>query len=109
MAKANNNSTASERKISDSRLTKVRQDIKSRSTQLSTWVKKVEVVESEINALEDTSVNRPVITVLEADKAFYQSKADRLRKEVDSLSKTLSVHISKNSRIDDKRLGIDTE
>lgn len=109
MAKANNSSTAGERKISDSRLTKVRQDIASRAKQLSTWVKKVEVVESEINTLGDTSVNQPVITVLEADKAFYRSKADRLRKEVDSLSKTLSVHISKNSRLDDKRLGIEAE
>lgn len=109
MAKANNNSAAGERKISDSRLTKVRQDIKSRSSQLSTWVKKVEVISNDLGNQEDTLVNRPVITVMENDLAFYQSKADRLRKEVDSLSKTLSTYISKNSRIDDKRLGIDTE
>lgn len=109
MAKANNNSAAGERKISESRLNKVRQDIKSKSTQLSTWVKKVEVVSNDLSSQEDTLVNRPVITVMENDLAFYQSKADRLKKEVDSLSKTLSTYISKNSRIDDKRLGIDIE
>ena len=109
MAQANNKPAAAEKRISDRRLTKVRQDISSRAKQLSTWVGKVEIVTSELGALEDTSVSQPTIVVLEADKAYYQSKADRLRKQVDSLSKTLSDYISKNSRLDDKRLGIDTE
>ncbi len=109
MAQANNKPAAAEKRISDRRLTKVRKDISSRAKQLSTWVKKVEFVASELDALEDTSVNRPTIVVLEADRAYYQSKADCLRKEVDSLSKTLSGHISKNSRLDDERLGIDAE
>jgi hypothetical protein len=107
MAKAKDTQKSSERRISDSRLTKVKQDLSTRARQLSTWEKKVEIVTNEISAFEDNAANRPTIIVLESDRVHFQSKADRLKKQVDNLSKTQKDYISKNARLDNKQLGIE--
>ena len=107
MNQANDSDPGKERRISESRIMKVRQDIESSSKQLANWVSKVEKVENEINALEPSSSNKPTIIVLEARKTHYQSKVDKILKRVASSEKTLSEYIDKNNRLDDQEYGID--
>ncbi|MBV6418847.1 MAG: hypothetical protein DAHOPDDO_00057 [Ignavibacteriaceae bacterium] len=101
---SNNNK---ERRISDKRLTKVRQDITSGTKQLATWEKKVEIVDNEIKSLNSDASNRPLIIKLETTKTYYESKVDGILKRVNSSQRTLSEYIDKNNRLDDKRFGIE--
>lgn len=94
-----------ERRISDKRLTQVKQDIDSGTKKLATWEKKVEVVENDIKSLGTDSSDRPLIIKLESTKTFYQSKVDAILKRVNSSKRTLSEYIDKNNRLDDQRFG----
>ena len=107
MANANTQNSGSERRISDSRLAKVRRDISSGTKQLATWVGRVDSIDNEISSLESNSSNGPIVIELNSRKTYYESKVDHLTKRVDAQVKTLSDYISKNGRLDDKRYGIE--
>jgi len=92
-----------ERRVSDKRLTQVKQDIDSGTKRLATWEKKVELVENDLKALNSDSSDRPLIIKLETTKTFYQSKVDNILKRVNSSKRTLSEYIDKNNRLDDQR------
>lgn len=93
------------RRISDKRLTQVKQDIDAGTERLATWEKKVEIVDNEIKSLGTDSSARPLIIKLETRKTLYQSKVDNILKRVNSSKRTLSEYINKNSSLDDQRFG----
>lgn len=94
-----------ERRVSNKRLTQVKQVIDAGTKMLATWEKKVEVVENDLKSLDSASSDRPLIIKLETTKTFYQSRVDNILKRVNSSKRTLSEYIDKNSRLDDQRFG----